>query len=100
MRPQKRNDAHPHLGALARHQRHGRASDDHLCGVDNRGCDFCRDDQNLSYGHVDQVASNEDRGLLLRCPECGWLYVDTCDGRSEPTRIDAVTAENWFGFRI
>ena len=67
-------------------------------GVDDRGCDYCRDDQNMHYGHVEQVASNEDRGVLLRCPQCGWLYLDPSDGLSEPRPLDAANAASWFGF--
>ncbi len=66
--------------------------------MDDRGCDFCRDDHNMHFGHVEQVASNEDKGVLLRCPECAWLYLDPCDGRSEPLSIDALDAASWFGF--
>lgn len=67
--------------------------------VDDRGCDYCRDDQNMHYGHVAQVGSADDRGLLLRCPRCGWLYLDPCDGLSEPSHIGADDAATWFGFR-
>jgi hypothetical protein len=66
--------------------------------VDDRGCEYCRDDQNMHYGHVEQVASNEDMGVLLRCPQCGWLYLDPSDGLSEPRHIDAANAASWFGF--
>lgn len=67
-------------------------------GVDERGCDYCRDDQNLHFGHVVPVASDEDKGVLLRCPHCGWLYLDPCDGLSDPRHIDTDTAARWFGF--
>lgn len=66
--------------------------------MDDRGCQYCRDDQNMHYGHVEQVASDEDKGILLRCPRCTWLYLDACDGRSEPRHIDAGSAATWFGF--
>ena len=52
----------------------------------------------MHYGHVEQVASDEDRGVLLRCPQCRWLYLDPSDGVSEPRRIDAANAMSWFGF--
>lgn len=52
----------------------------------------------MHYGHVEQVASDEDKGILLRCPRCTWLYLDACDGRSEPRHIDAGSAATWFGF--
>ena len=70
----------------------------YLGSVDDRGCDYCRDDQNMHFGRVEQVASNDDRGVLLRCPQCGWLYLDPRDGLSEPRHIDAANAESWFGF--
>jgi hypothetical protein len=29
----------------------------------------------MYFGHVEQVASNEDRHtVLVRCPRCAWLY--------------------------
>lgn len=52
----------------------------------------------MLYGHVEQVASNEDTGVLLRCPQCGWLYLDPSDGLSEPRHIDAADAASWFDF--
>lgn len=67
-------------------------------GVESRGCDFCRDDQNMRFGHVEQVSSNEDKGLLLRCPRCGWLYLDPSDGITEPFPIDRSDASGWFGY--
>jgi hypothetical protein len=66
--------------------------------MDDRGCDYCLDDQNMYYGNVEQVASSEDKGVLLRCPQCGWPYLDPRDGRSEPRHIDAGDAANRFGF--
>lgn len=66
--------------------------------MDDRGCEFCRDEQNMYFGHVEQLASNEDKGVLLRCPQCGWLYLDPRDGRSEPRHIEADTAASWFRF--
>jgi hypothetical protein len=34
-----------------------------------RGCDYCADEQNMHYGHVDQIASSEShRTVLIRCP--------------------------------
>jgi hypothetical protein len=49
----------------------------HSCPVidGDRGCEFCADDRNMFYGHVEQVASNDVLGtLLLRCPRCGTFY--------------------------
>jgi hypothetical protein len=64
--------------------------------VAERGCDFCRDDQNMYFGHLEQVAASDDHGILLRCPQCAWLYLDPGDG-SEPRHIDAANALSWFG---
>lgn len=64
----------------------------------DRGCGFFRDDQNMHSGHVEQLASDEDKGVLLRCPRCGWLYLNPCDGLSEPRHIEAGAAASWFGF--
>lgn len=52
----------------------------------------------MYFGHVEQVASNEDKGVLQRCPQCGWLYLDPRDGLSGPRHIDTGTAARWFGF--
>jgi hypothetical protein len=62
----------------------------------DRGCDFCGDDQNLPFGHVSQVASNEARGVLLRCPKCGCLYLDARDGLTDPYAIEPADAATWF----
>jgi hypothetical protein len=66
--------------------------------VEERGCDYCRDDQNMHFGHLEQVASDDGHGILLRCPRCGWLYLDPSDGHSEPRYIDSATAASWFGY--
>lgn len=51
----------------------------------------------MLYGHVEQVASSEARGtVLLRCPQCGWLYED--NQRSEPVHVTADNAWEWFGY--
>jgi len=71
---------------------------DSFVSMDDRGCDYCRDDQNMHFGHVEQIASNEDGGVFLRCPQCRWLYLDPCDGHSEPYHTDSGTAASWFGF--
>ena len=52
----------------------------------------------MNFGHVGQVASNDDIGVLLRCPRCGWLYLDPMDGLSKPRHVDAETAASGFGF--
>ena len=54
----------------------------------------------MRFGHVEQVASNEDTGLLLRCPRCGWLYLDPCDGIREPYSIDRSDAARWFDYSL
>lgn len=33
-----------------------------VVNVSQRGCDFCRDNQNMSFDHAEQVASNDVRG--------------------------------------
>jgi hypothetical protein len=39
------------------------------------GCDYCLDDQNRWYGHVEQVGTHATESLLLlRCPRCRALY--------------------------
>lgn len=73
-------------------------SSTYLSCMSERGCEFCRDDQNLHFGHVEQVASIEDRGLLLRCPRGGWLYLDPSNGVTEPTHMDADDAASLFGY--
>jgi len=41
----------------------------------DRGCDYCADDDNMLYGHVEQIASSDERrALLLRCPHCRSMY--------------------------
>ncbi len=39
------------------------------------GCDYCADWQNRNLGHVTQIGTDPDRGMILiRCPKCGSLY--------------------------
>jgi hypothetical protein len=46
--------------------------------VTDYGCDFCADAQNRHYGHLERLAVDEDAGtILLRCPLCSSLYLDT-----------------------
>jgi hypothetical protein len=48
---------------------------------DSFGCDYCADDANRLYGHVDQIGTHADLSLLLlRCPRCGTLYEMSGDG--------------------
>ncbi len=47
------------------------------------GCDYCADDQNRWYGYVTQIASDEQRRMILiRCPRCGTLYENTPTART------------------
>jgi hypothetical protein len=61
------------------------------------GCDYCEDDQNRWYGHVTQIASDEQRKmLLLRCPRCGTLYENTPAGDDQTGRLTEDEAEALF----
>ena len=52
------------------------------------GCSYCADEQNRWYGHVPQIGSSEERGLiLLRCPRCGALYENTAGGYDRTRRL-------------
>jgi hypothetical protein len=63
--------------------------------VESRGCNFCRDDQNLQFGHVELLSSSEATGLLLLCPCCQCLYLDPADGITRPYQIDNAEAARW-----
>jgi hypothetical protein len=62
-----------------------------------RSCDYCADDSNMYYGHVEQIDSSEARQtLLLRCPCCGSLYEISPRGAMEATRLtDREAAERF-----
>jgi len=46
----------------------------------------------MLFDHV--VAVSEQRGtVLIRCPQCGWLYED--DQRSDQTHISPTRASEW-----
>ena len=63
--------------------------------MEERGCDYCRSDSNMLFDHV--VAVSEQRGtVLIRCPQCGWLYED--DQRSEPVHLSDDDARQRFGY--
>jgi hypothetical protein len=63
----------------------------------NFGCDYCEEDQNRWYGHVKQIASAEDRKMiLLRCPRCGTLYENTPEGEDRTRRLTEDEAESLF----
>ena len=64
-----------------------------------RGCDYCSNDDNMYYGHVEQIASSEvTRTLLLRCPRCGWLYEASPRGAADARRIADDAAHERFVF--
>ena len=57
------------------------------------GCDYCADDQNRWFGHVTQIGSDEERGLiLLRCPRCGAFYENTAGGDDQTRRLTTAEA--------
>ncbi len=61
------------------------------------GCDDCRDDSNRFYGHLDQIGSNADRGMiLLRCPRCNALYEDTPAGPDQTLRLTGDEAHTLY----
>jgi hypothetical protein len=63
------------------------------------GCDYCASDDNMYYGHVEQVASSEPtQTLLLRCPRCGWLYEATASGQKDARRISEDAARLRFDY--
>ena len=62
------------------------------------GCDYCRDEQNRFFGHVTQIASDEDRRMiLLRCPRCGAIYENIPDGDDATRRLTEIEARNLYG---
>ena len=65
--------------------------------MDDYGCEFCRSDDNLLYGHVRQLATSPDetRGVLLKCPKCMALYEDPANGL-RPVPISAEEASRVF----
>jgi len=65
----------------------------------DRGCDYCADDQNMFYGHVEQVASNEERRtILLCCPRCAWFYEIHPTGAAEAQPMTEEEARARFTF--
>ena len=61
------------------------------------GCEYCADDQNRWFGHVEQVASSEERRMILiRCPRCGALYENTPAGEDQTRRLTEDEAEALF----
>jgi hypothetical protein len=62
------------------------------------GCDYCADDINRFYGHVTQIGTDEERGLiLLRCPRCGAMYENTAGGYDETRRLTVEEATGLYG---
>jgi hypothetical protein len=55
------------------------------------GCSYCADDANRAFGHVEQVASNDAFGILIRCPRCSSLYQDAGFGLAK--RLTVPEAE-------
>jgi len=66
--------------------------------VESGACDFCRDDQDLLHGLVEQVASDGSDGLLIVCPDCRSLYLATDDGATKPRLVDAAEASRWMNW--
>jgi hypothetical protein len=61
------------------------------------GCEYCADDQNRWFGHVEQIASSEERRMILiRCPRCGTLYENTAAGEDQTRRLTEDEAEVLF----
>jgi hypothetical protein len=75
------------------------AGADDLSLNDDCGCGYCADDQNMFFGHVQQISSSEERGtLLLRCPQCGWLYETTPRGDARSHHLSEEAARERFMF--
>jgi hypothetical protein len=69
-----------------------------LTGVDDRrGCGYCAGDANMYFGHVEQVGSSERRRkLLLKCPQCGWLYEVSPRGPKDAIHLTEAEAAERF----
>jgi hypothetical protein len=65
------------------------------------GCEYCAEDQNRFFGHVEQIADDEEREMILiLCPHCGALYENTPAGEDQTRRLTEAEAEALFpGFR-
>lgn len=59
------------------------------------GCGWCADDQNRWFGHVTQLASNDDGMLLIECPRCDALYEISAIGE-ETVRLTRSEAHRHF----
>ena len=63
----------------------------------NFGCDYCEDDQNRFYGHVKQLAADDEREkILLRCPRCEALYENAPVGEDQTRRLSEAEARDLF----
>jgi hypothetical protein len=57
------------------------------------GCDHCADWQNRNFGHVTQIRTDPDRGMILiKCPTCGTLYENSVEGEDLTRRLEEVEA--------
>lgn len=66
---------------------------------EQRGCDYCASHDNIYFEHVERVASNESTGsLLLRCPQCGWLYETDPAGAHAPRHLNEEQASTRFEY--
>lgn len=70
-----------------------------LCGVTEAfGCEYCADETNHRFGHLDQVATHAtESALLLRYARCGSLYVDAAGAVRGTSATEAARAYGWAG---
>lgn len=63
------------------------------------GCDYCASEENRYYEHVERIAFDDVRGVLLhRCPKCGAYYEQTPSGENT-RRLDEEEARRLFADR-
>jgi hypothetical protein len=58
-----------------------------------RGCDYCADPNNHSYGHLDQILDEAGSVVLVRCPSCESIYQPADDGSDRFFRMTMQQAE-------
>jgi hypothetical protein len=64
-----------------------------------RGCAYCADDSNMDSGHLEQLAGNEARQMVLvKCRTCGWLYVISLHAPTDAVHVTRGQADVWFMF--